>query len=85
MIKFLCWLKVNSFLCIHKIVIINKETYENNNIEAIVDGNNKVWFNEKHIEEKLGHKNLPAITNKYDQMYKKRRHEQPNRNIYVVI
>ena len=36
--------------------------------------------------KKLGHKNLSAITNKYDQVYKKRRHElvneakkQPNR------
>ena len=32
-------------------------------------------LNEKHIEEKLGHKNLPVITNKYDQVYKKHRHE----------
>ena len=40
----------------------------------------------KHIEKKLGHKNLPAIRNKYDQAYKKHRYElvnelkkQPNR------
>ena len=54
--------------------------------EAIVDDTSKLWLNEKHIEEKVGHKNLPAITNKYDQVYKKHRHElvnkpkkQPNR------
>ena len=35
-------------------------------------------LNEKHIEEKLGHKNLPVITNKYDQVYKKHRHELVN-------
>ena len=35
-------------------------------------------MNEKHIEEKLGHKHLPAITNKYDQAYKKHRHELVN-------
>ena len=61
-------------------------TYKNNEIEAIVDGIGALWLNEKHIEEKLGHKNLPAITNKYNQVYKKHRHElvneakkQPNR------
>ena len=51
-------------------VNINKETYKNNNIEAIVDSSGNLWLNEKDIEERLGHKKLPAITNKYDQMYK---------------
>ena len=67
-------------------VNINKDTYENNNIETIVDSTGKLWLNEKNTEEKLGHKNLPTITNKYDQKYKKRRYElvnepkyQPNR------
>ena len=59
-------------------VNINKETYENNNIEAIINGIDTLWLNEKHIKEKLGHKNLPAITNKYEQMYKKHRHELLN-------
>ena len=40
-------------------VNINKDTYENNDIEAIVDSTGKLWLNEKYIEEKLGHKNLP--------------------------
>ena len=52
---------------------MTKKTYENNNVEAIVDDIGKLWLNGKHIEEKLGHKNLPAITNKYDQAYKKHR------------
>ena len=76
----------------YKMVNIDKKTYKNNNIEAIVDDIDKLWLNEKHIEEKLGHKNLSAITNKYDQVYKKNRHElvnkpkkQPNRTFYVVI
>ena len=71
---------------------IDKETYENNNIEAIVDSNNILWLNEKPIEKKLDNKNLPAITNKYDQMYKKHRHElinEPKNNqmkdFYIVI
>ena len=59
----------------YKMVDIGKETYENNNKEVIVDGIGTLWLNEKHIEEKLGHKNLPVITNKYDQVYKKHRHE----------
>ena len=57
------------FLCIYKMVNINKETYKNNGIELIIDDIGTLWLNEKHIEEKLGHKTLPAITNKYDQMY----------------
>ena len=71
---------------------IDKETYENNNIEAIVDSNNILWLNEKPIEKKLDNKHLPAITNKYDQMYKKHRHElinEPKNNqmkdFYIVI
>ena len=63
-----------------------KEAFENNYIEVIVDSVNTLWLNEKHIEEQLGHKNLPAITNKYDKIYKKHRYElvdepikQPNR------
>ena len=58
-----------------KMVDISKKTYESNDIEVIVDGIGTLWLNEKHIEEKLGHKNLPVITNKYDQVYKKHRYE----------
>ena len=57
---------------------IDKETYKNNCIEAIVDSNDILWLNEKHIKEKLGYKKLPAITNKYDQVFKKRRYELVN-------
>ena len=70
----------------YKMVDISKETCENNDIEVIVDGIGTLWLNEKHIEEKLGHKNLPVITNKYDPVYKKHRYElvdkpkkQPNK------
>ena len=45
----------------YKMVNINRETYENNNIEAIVDGIGKLWLSEKHVEENLGHKNLPVL------------------------
>ena len=47
---------------------ITKKTLENNGIEVIVDSVNALWLNEKNIEEKLGHKNLPAAqtnTTKY--------------------
>ena len=47
-------------------VDIAKETYENNDIEVIVDGIATLGLNEKHMEEKLGYKNLPVITNKYN-------------------
>ena len=60
---------------------ITKETVENNGIEVIVDSVNALWLNEKNIEEKLSHKNLPAITNKYDKIYKKHRCELVNKPI----
>ena len=47
-------------------VDISKETYEKNDKEVIVDGIGTLWLNEKHVDEKLGHKNLPVITNKYN-------------------
>ena len=50
---------------------ITKEKRENNGIEVIVDSVNALWLNEKNIEEKLDHKNLSVITNKYDKIYKK--------------
>ena len=69
---------------------ITKETLENNDIEVIIDGVN-IWLNEKHIEEQLGHKNLPAITSKYNKIYKKHRYElvdkpikQPNRRFLHI-
>ena len=36
-----------------------------------MDGTDTLWVNEKHVEEKSGHKSLPVITNKYDPVYKK--------------
>ena len=39
-------------------VNITKETYENNDIETIVDSIGKLWLNEKNIEEELGHKTI---------------------------
>ena len=63
----------------YKMVDIGKETYENNNIEVIVDYIGTLRLNEKHIEEKLGHKNWAVITNKYDQVYKKHRYELVNK------
>ena len=48
----------------NKMVNITKESLENNDIEVIVDSVNSLWLNERHIEEQLGHKNLPAVTNK---------------------
>ena len=54
---------------------ITKETYENIGIEVITDKIGELWLNERHIQEKLGLKNLPALTNKYDEEYKKCRYE----------
>ena len=70
---------------------IGKETYESKDIEVTVGGIGTLWLNKEHIEEKLGHKSLPVITNKYDQVYKKHRYElvtkpnkQPNRRFLRI-
>ena len=60
-------------------VNISKKTYENNDIEVIVNGIGTLWLNEKHVEGKLGHKNLPVITKKYDPIYKKHKYELVNK------
>ena len=39
---------------------ITNDKWENNDIEVIVDSVNALWLNEKNMEEKLGHKNLPV-------------------------
>ena len=56
-------------------VNITKETYENNGIQVITDKNGKLWLNERHVQQKLGLKNLPALTNQYPKEYKKQRSE----------
>ena len=48
-----------------KMFVINKETYKNNDIEVLVKNNGTLWLNEKHVEEKLYHKNLVVIKRKY--------------------
>ena len=45
----------------------------------IVDSVNALWLNEKNIEENLGHKNVPIISNSYDKIYKKSRYELVNK------
>ena len=67
-------------------VNITKEKYEYNNIEVITNKFGELWLNEMHLQEQLGHKNLRAVTKKYDEEYKKYRYElindpikQPNR------
>ena len=69
---------------------ITRETYEANGIEVITDKVDKLWLNERQIEKKLGHKNLPALTNQYPKEYKKQRSKlnestnQPNRRFIHV-
>ena len=50
---------------------ITKEKYENSGIEVITDESDKLLLNERHVQEQLRLKKLPALTNKYDKEYKK--------------
>ena len=83
--------KIISFLYMYKMVDITKKARKNNSIEVTVDSVNTLWLNEKNIEEQLGHKDLPAITNKYNKIYKNHRYElidepikQPNRRFLPI-
>ena len=58
-----------------QMIDITKETLEKNVIAVVVDDFNTLWLNEKHIEEQLAYKNLPAITSKHDKIYKKHSYE----------
>ena len=60
-------------ICIKWLTLPKK--HENNDIEVITDNLNRLWLNEKHIEEQLGLKNISSITNKYNKEYKKCRYE----------
>ena len=59
----------------------NYSEYKYKLFEVTVDSAITLWLHEKNIEEKLGHKNLPVISNKYDKIYKKSRHELVNKPI----
>ena len=50
--------------------VITQEICKNNDIALIVDENGILWLHEKHIEEKLDHKCLWAITRKYPSEYR---------------
>ena len=48
-----------------------------NDVEVIIF-NEKKWLNEKHVEVRLQHSNLPHITNQYSSELKNQRQELPN-------
>ena len=56
---------------VYKMIIITKETYETNVFEVITDQLGELWLNETHVQQQLRHKNLPALTKKYDEKYRK--------------
>ena len=56
-------------------VNVTKETYKANCIEVITEKLGELWLNKIHLQQQLGHKNLPALTNKYSKKYKKCRSE----------
>ena len=54
---------------------ITKETYENNGIKVITDKIGEFWLNGRYIQKQLRLKDLPALTSKYEEEYKKCRYE----------
>ena len=62
-------------VCIYKMINVTKGTYEANCIEVITDTLGELWLNERHHQQQLRHKNLPALANKYDKKYNKCRSE----------
>ena len=66
-----------SFSRIHCIKTVDKcrKRYEINYIEKIADNDGTFWSNEKHIEQRVDHKNLRYITIKYYSHQRKHRCE----------
>ena len=64
-------------------VDISRKTYKRKDVKTILDGNGTLWQNEKHIGERLGHKNLRSTTVKYHSDHKNKLlyepKKQPNR------
>ena len=58
----------------YKWLILPKKP-ENNDIEVITDKLRELLLNERHVQQQLRLKYLPALTNKYDGKYKKCRSE----------
>ena len=56
-------------------VDISRKSYERNYIKTIVDNDELLWLNEKHIQERLDHKNSRDITIKYHSHHRKHRYE----------
>ena len=56
-------------------VDINREMYERNDIEIIVDNDAILWLNGKRIEEGLNHKRLWVTTVKYLCDHRKNRYK----------
>ena len=54
---------------------ISRETYERNGIQTIVDNDGILYLNDKHIEERLDHKNAHEIASKYHLDHRKHRFE----------
>ena len=66
--------------------VVTEKSFENNDIEEMIDNNGTLQLNRKHIKERLDHKNLPISTRKYCSDYRNQRFElidepkkQPNR------
>ena len=49
-------------VCMYKMVNITKGRYESNGIEVIAVKFAESWLNERHIQQQLELKNLPALT-----------------------
>ena len=56
-------------------VDISRKTYERNGTETIVDNDEILCLNKKHIEEEWNHKNLQETPTKYPSDCKKHRYE----------
>ena len=68
-------------------VDISRKSYERNGIETIIDNDEILWLNEKHIEEELDHKNLQEITTRYNSNQRKRKYEleEPNKQLNRIF
>ena len=64
-------------------VNVTKETYEANCIEVITDKLGELWLNERHVQQQLGHKNLPSLANMVKKYKKCRSQLNESKNNHI--
>ena len=74
--------KFKFFLTRIKMIEISLDTYKQNGIETLFDHRERLWLNEKHIEERMGYSALRVTASTYPSRCRKQRQKLVDCNNY---